>query len=61
VRYWLRNAPLDVLDISSIRAPIGGVYRVKVTLQFNSLTGCVVSSNAMVCYQRTAKQQAHHH
>jgi hypothetical protein len=27
------NDPLDVLDISSIRAPIGGVYKVKVTLQ----------------------------
>jgi inorganic pyrophosphatase len=25
------NDPLDVLDISSIRAPIGGIYRVKVS------------------------------
>jgi hypothetical protein len=27
------NESLDVLDISSIRAPIGGVYKVKVRLE----------------------------
>jgi inorganic pyrophosphatase len=30
------NDPLDVLDISSIRAPIAGVYRVKVSLAFQA-------------------------
>jgi inorganic pyrophosphatase len=42
------NDPLDVLDISSIRAPIGGVYKVKVRLEaFRSIGDIIGITHVM--------------